>query len=166
MRNQLRKAQKNVTVNLNCSIEILYDLIIKTYFRQNKKPPYSIELLRRIDSACKKKNQSLSLYAKDQFENIHAAIYLVWDKNTMYYIIGASDPEYRNSQANLFLIYEAMKIAHNKKLNFDFEGSMNESIESFFRQFGAKQQIYFNITKNYKDKLLIELYKIINKRIR
>jgi hypothetical protein len=43
--------------------------------------------------------------------------------------------------------YESIKFAleHNKA--FDFEGSMIESIEKYFRSFGSFQKPYFNISK-------------------
>ena len=46
-----------------------------------------------------------------------------------------------------YLLWEAIKFSSSKVERFDFEGSMNEQIERFFRAFGAKQQQYFNLSK-------------------
>jgi len=43
--------------------------------------------------------------------------------------------------------YESIKFALENNKQFDFEGSMLESIEKYFRSFGAVQKPYFQITK-------------------
>ena len=45
------------------------------------------------------------------------------------------------------LTWEAIKFASIAKKIFDFEGSMNENIEKFFRGFNTVQKSYFSITK-------------------
>ncbi|MBE7441610.1 MAG: hypothetical protein HS119_04060 [Flavobacteriales bacterium] len=45
------------------------------------------------------------------------------------------------------LLWEAIKRSKNKTKSFNFEGSMIESIERYFRAFGGKQTPYFEITK-------------------
>lgn len=45
------------------------------------------------------------------------------------------------------LIYEAIKFASQVTAKFDFEGSMLEPVERFFRAFGATQKPYFQIKK-------------------
>ena len=61
--------------------------------------------------------------------------------------MGGGDPEFRNSGAASLLIWEGIKFAHNHSEIFDFEGSMIESIERFFRGFGAVPRVYYNVTK-------------------
>ena len=44
-------------------------------------------------------------------------------------------------------LWEAIKFASTVTNKFDFEGSMIESVEKYFRSFGAVQKPYFTITK-------------------
>ena len=44
-------------------------------------------------------------------------------------------------------MWEAIKFASTVTKKFDFEGSMIESVERFFRAFGAVQKPYIHITK-------------------
>jgi len=44
-------------------------------------------------------------------------------------------------------LWEAIRYASTVTKQFDFEGSMIESVERFFRAFGAVQTPYFRITK-------------------
>lgn len=61
--------------------------------------------------------------------------------------MGGGDPDLRNSGATSLCIWEAILFASTIVKKFDFEGSMIESIEKFFRAFGASQTPYFEIYK-------------------
>ena len=76
-----------------------------------------------------------------------SAIYIVWDANSAYYLLGGSDPNFRSSGANSLLLWEAIKFASGVTKRFDFEGSMIEPIERYFRGFGATQKPYLSISK-------------------
>ena len=59
------------------------------------------------------------------------------------------DPELRSSDAVQLLVWKALEFVSSIGLTeFDFEGSMIESIEAVGRAFGAKQVPYFAISKN------------------
>jgi hypothetical protein len=87
------------------------------------------------------------LFAQDAQGRLHAAAYIVWDEQAAYYLMGGADPELRTSGATSLLMWEAIKFASTVTQTFDFEGSMIESIERFFRAFGAKQKRYFRVSK-------------------
>ena len=72
----------------------------------------------------------------DSQGRIHAASYFVYDEKCCYYLIGGGDPELRTSGASSLLMWEGIKFASTVSGSFDFEGSMIEPIERFFRAFG------------------------------
>ncbi len=88
-----------------------------------------------------------NFYVQDKDRKIHAAIYIIWDSNSAYYLMGGSDPDLRNSGATSLCIWEAIKFSSTVVKKFDFEGSMIEPVERFFRAFGAKQMPYLRISK-------------------
>jgi len=45
------------------------------------------------------------------------------------------------------LIHESIKFASTVSRAFDFEGSMIEGIETFFRRFGCEPAVYYEISK-------------------
>lgn len=149
IRNQIRKSRKEVNVLEDMNIEDFYNLNKMTFLRQSLDIPYSLELLERLDYECGKRNSRKILYARDKHDNIHSAIYLVWDDNSVYYLMSGSNSEYRSSQSLTLLVYESIKLAKVLNRRFDFEGSMKENIENFFRQFGAVQKPYHNIYKKF-----------------
>ena len=119
----------------------------KSFLRQGRKIPYSLSFLRRLDEACAQRNSRKSFFAIDNTGNIHAAVYVVWDQFSAYYLMGGGDPKYRTSGAHSLLLWETIKFTSKFVSSFNFEGSMIEPVERFFRAFGAEQKPYFNITR-------------------
>ncbi|WYL96978.1 MAG: GNAT family N-acetyltransferase [Gloeotrichia echinulata IR180] len=147
IRREIRKAQKKVKVYNDSDIEKFLALNHLTFKRQNKNLPYSRELVKRLDAACAEHQARRIFFAEDAQGRIHAAIYIVWDENSAYYLMGGSDPELRNSGATSLLMWEAIQFASTVTKKFDFEGSMIEPIERFFRGFGARQIPYFQVSR-------------------
>jgi lipid II:glycine glycyltransferase (peptidoglycan interpeptide bridge formation enzyme) len=160
IKTDIKKAQKKVKIEKSLDIGSFYEINKMTFERQNMKIPYTFDFLESIHKECLSHNCSKLYLAKDKDNIIHAAIYVIWDKTTMYYLLSGGNPKYRNSGATSLLIWEAIKDASKMGLKFDFEGSMIEPIERFFRAFGAKQVPYFQITKA-KNKILHILYQLI-----
>jgi hypothetical protein len=161
-KNIIRKAEKLVRVKEDLDINSFYEINKMTFERKGMKIPYNYELLSRIDEECKKRRCSKILYAVDEEENIHAAIYLVWDKTSMYYLLGGINPSYKNSNSTSLLLKTAIELAAEMNLKFDFEGSMNKEIEEFFGSFGGKQIQYFTISKSFKFNLRDTLMFIVS----
>jgi len=144
----IRKAQKKkILVRDDLGIDTFLKVNECTFKRQNRKMPYSTEFVKRLDKACALHKARKIFFSVDKFDQVHSVVYIVWDENSAYYLMGGSDPTLRGGAASLTL-YEAIKFASTVTKKFDFEGSMMESVERFFRAFGAKQIPYFNITKN------------------
>jgi len=118
-----------------------------TFKRQGLDLPYSRDVVRRLDAACIKHQARRMFFAEDAQGRIHAAKYVVWHKDSAYYLMGGSDPELRNSGADSLLTWEAIRFAATVAERFDFEGSMLEAIERGFRAFGGVQTSYFHVTR-------------------
>ena len=123
---------------------------------QKLKYPYDEELFSRLDEVCRIRNCRKIFLAVDESGVLHGAAYVVWDKRSMYYLSGGSDPNLRTSGAMSLCIWEAIQLASSKNLEFNFEGSMIAPIEHFFRGFGAKQKPVFQVSKIAS--ILIRLY--------
>ena len=83
--------------------------------------------------------------AVEELRRVHAVAFIVWDRNRAYYLIGGGDPDFRNSGAATLCIWEAIKFSSTVTKAFDFEGSMVENIERFFRGFGGHLKPYHRI---------------------
>lgn len=136
-------------------IETFYELNAKTFQRQNMNIPYSFEFVKFFFNQCKEKN-AVKMYFAKYNEEIIAANFLVYDKSSVYYLMGGIDPDKKDLGAMDAILYESIKFALDNDKRFDFEGSMIENIEKYFRSFGAVQTPYLNIRKNTSKILLIK----------
>lgn len=146
---EIRKAVNRYGLRLRetSSIEDFISLNTQTYQRQEKKVPYSDELVRQLDAACVQRDARKILIAEDEAGNPHAGVYIVWDSQCAYLLMSGGNPYLRGSGATAFCVYEAVRFSASIVDNFDFEGSMVKKIEVFFRGFGAKQVPYMSLTR-------------------
>jgi hypothetical protein len=119
-----------------------------TFDRQKMEMPYSQAFVRRLDEACVANDARKMLFAVDASNRIHAAAYIVWDRESAYYLMAGTDPSLRNTGATSLVLWEAIRFAATVTKKFDFEGSMLEPVERYFRAFGGRQMPYFQITKD------------------
>ncbi len=145
-RRQVRKAEKSVEVR-DGEVETLIALQAMTFARQGLKPP-SGALVRRLDEAAGARSARRLLTAVDTAGQTHAALFLVWDERAAYYLLGGRDDEFATSGALSLLLWEAIRFSAGVTQVFDFEGSMVESIERFFRSFGGRQTPYLRIERD------------------
>lgn len=148
IRREIRKAERRyqLMVRTDLGVHAFLQLNAQTFKRQGHNIPYSKNLVARLDDACVERHARRIFIAEDAQGRAHAGIYLVWDHNSAYYLMGGGDPELRTSGATSLCMWEAIKFASSVTKSFDFEGSMIEPIERFFRAFGAEQTPYFAVS--------------------
>ena len=148
IRTDIRKAEGRfgLQVRTDLGLDAFLRLNIQTFERQGMDLPYSKNLVARLDDACVRRQARQIFIAEDEQGRAHAGVYLVWDQSSAYYLMGGGDPELRKSGATSLCMWEAIKFASTVTKSFDFEGSMIEPIERFFRAFGAEQTPYFAVS--------------------
>jgi hypothetical protein len=147
VRRAVRKARRSLEVRDDLGLDAFLDVHAKTFERQGQSMPYARDLVARLDAACTERGCRRTLFAVDAAGAVHAAAYVVWDATSAYYLMGGGDPELRESGAGSLVIWEAIRAAATVAPQFDFEGSMLEPVERFFRAFGGEQRPYFHVTK-------------------
>jgi hypothetical protein len=163
IRTDIKKAinRFGIKIRTDLSIDNFLDVNEKTFKRQGINMPYTREFIYNLDKACLNNNSRKIFFALDQSNKIHAAVYLVWDEMSAYCLMVGNDPELRKSGATSLCIWEAIKFASTVSKKFDFEGSMMESVERYYRAFGAKQIPYYHISKT--NSILLLLRQLISK---
>jgi Acetyltransferase (GNAT) domain len=147
IRREIRKAERRVVIRCSEDVETFIALNRMIFGRQGIAAPYSTELIRQVDAACCARGVRRIFLAEGADGTPHAALYLVWDSERAYYLMGGGDPELRTSGAMSLLMWEAIKHAAQVTRRFDFEGSMLQPVERFFRAFGGRQVQYARITR-------------------
>ena len=154
-RNTIRKSQKKgIRIESRDDVEILSELLDKSYQRQGLRYPNSYTLLRKIHKAAVDNDAGKIFVAVDDSGKIHAASFLVWNSSCAYYLASGADPELRASGGQTHLLWALVEFASKTCKSFDFEGSMVEEIEKVFRGFGAKQVPYFSLSRDTRSTMV------------
>lgn len=148
VRTDIKKALNREALRIrdDLPLETFYELNCMVFQRQGKAIPYTKAFVAGLDRAAQEQGCRKMLIAEDEQGQHHAGVYIVWDENSAYYIMGGGDPALRNSGATSLCMWEAIKFASTVTDAFDFEGSMLEPVERFFRSFGAIQTPYHNVS--------------------
>lgn len=133
----IRYAENRVEIESSRNFDNMWDLLQKTYALQGRSYKVSKELSRHLFDECLKRENGIYLEAKDREGNVHSCGFFVYDENVFYYLTGARDPAFSKSQSQILLLWEAVRMASYKSKVFDFEGSVVEGIEAFFRKLGG-----------------------------
>lgn len=149
IRREIKKAGNRLQLRVRDDLTVDDFLVLNrmTFARQDMALPYTEAFVHKLDQACVARQARKIFIAEDEQGRRHAGVYIVWDGNSAYYLMGGGDPELRNSGATSLCMWEAIKFAATVTKRFDFEGSMIEPVEKFFRAFGAQQTPYFTVSK-------------------
>lgn len=147
-RNIIKARDKHqITVRRGVSEQELIDLQQQTFRRQGCAVPQDPELLRKLVHVCRMRGQGDVWGGYDPEGRLHAAIFVVWQESSAWYLAGGGNPSLRDSGAHSLVLWEAIRALAGVTRRFDFEGSMLPGVERFFREFGALQTPYFALTK-------------------
>ena len=148
VRTDIRKAQgrNNLVVDSEAPLDDFIELNRKVFQRQSLDMVDDESFIQQLVEAAGQHQSVKWFVAYDDQQRAHAGVLIVWDEHSAYYLMGGGDPELRNSGATSLCMWEAIKFASTVTKKFDFEGSMIEPVERFFRGFGAVQKPYFSIS--------------------
>lgn len=148
-RRQLQKAQ-GLRVERGMNPEDFYRFHRRCLAARKRRIAYTREFLLVLERKAKRLGQCEIISICNAEGQPYAAAFLVWDKHYMYFLIPVYDPAFHDSGASAMLVLEAMKLAREKHVHFDFEGSMEKGTAEHYRQFGSTPVKYFSVEKYYK----------------
>jgi lipid II:glycine glycyltransferase (peptidoglycan interpeptide bridge formation enzyme) len=147
-RSAIKSASNKLKVIEDVDIDTILNLATHTFERQGRKLPYPRELLHRIDEAVQNHGFRVAVKVVDEYGEIHSAGYVVGDSRRAYLLVTGQDPRFRGSGSGELMHWELIKAASAYTSVFDFEGSMLEGVERFYRRFNSKQVPYSSIEKS------------------
>ncbi len=145
LRREIKKAQSLGELAITKEADTLFQLKKENAKSHNEPLSYDLAYLSRIaklQNVDRARIQEVTIGGRTI-----ASLLVCWDNQQLYYTCGAIDPEYRNSGALSWLLWEAILLAKEKNLVFNFEGSMIKSIEKYFASFGATPTPFFDVKK-------------------
>lgn len=148
VRNSIRSAEKNLDITFSVRVEDLIMLLEETFNRQKRKLPFDKNMIINIYNESISRGAGKIIGAIDKSTGkIASVVFLLYDKNTCYYLFGGKNYNMKNCGAQELILWEGIKFASKVSKKFDFEGSMIPNIESFFRGFGGKPVVYYRVFK-------------------
>ncbi len=110
-------------------------------------PAQAIEPLKVISKTANDSNKGFFLSTISPSGEVAAAGFFLFNSRYTHFISGYVNPKYRNQNAMNLLVDGAINRSIGKSEFFDFFGSQIESIEAFFRSFGAYNAPYYRLVK-------------------
>lgn len=145
--NHIRKAEKKLHVTFDIQPEQFYAYQCGQIHNRGEKNMLSELLLVNCIKKSLDRNQGFIIAVSDNNQQIHAALFIVYDQHAAYNLCSFINPASRASGASSLVVWEAIKFLSAKTKSFDFEGSMIETVEESFRKYGGIQTPYFSIKK-------------------
>jgi hypothetical protein len=146
-RQEYKKASQTLKLKFSHDDSLLDTLYAKTFERQNlERASQDSALLRSI---CKHAIEGgygkLSVALMNEVPV--SAVLFLYDDRTAYYLVGANDPDYRNSGAGTLLLMQVIKEAFSLGLKeIDFVGVNSPNRGDFKISFNAEIKPYFITT--------------------
>lgn len=154
IRKKIRKGQRNAEIKKGLHPKAFYEEHEKVYLKQGLQCPFSIEQWETLYQACSEHGVCEILYALESEGNVASVLFLVWDEESVYQLLGGSMPAYQNLDTYDALIWEGIQFAAAKGLKYDFEGSVIKRISKSFREFGGEPKPYFRIRKVFNPEIM------------
>jgi len=159
LKNDIKFAKKNgISIKESENIMEFIPIWKKTLKRQEVSRIYEDVLLKLFESLKKTKKIKLFIAYDKNMKAISGCI-IANDQKSSYYIAGADTREIRGS-GSLGIVHAILDSIENG-LDFDFEGSMIEGIEKYFRKFGGQLTPYFNMS-SLSLQTLLKIKKILS----
>jgi len=160
LKRQIKKAERQLSIDTSTDMSTLFSLNEASLKRQQSAQQFDTKLAQKLFDHSIAKNSGQLYYSKDEQGNIHAGLWVVYDRKKMYYLMGGSNPDFLGSGAMGLLLWTAIQSCITLGLaQFDFEGSSVQGIARFFKTFGPTEVKYPVITKP-TNKLLNVLQRI------
>lgn len=154
-RKNCKKGKKNGIVNYDMEEDDFYSYHERVFSKQGLACPFSKELWKRLYKACCiERNCGKILCSLSDAGEVQSILFLVWDKESMYHLLGGNMPGFQTLETYSALTWEGICVSRDMNLHYDFEGSMIKRISKSFREYGGIPMLYFRIRKVFKNEIL------------
>ncbi len=167
-KNKKRQLQHaiDLTVRHDMDPEEFYNYHRDTLHRRRREISYTREYFLVLYHHALRRGQGEIISLHDNHGTTLAAAFVVWDNTALYYLIPAFDISRKETGASARLPIEAMKLASEKGIAFDFEGSMIPGVAKHYQQYGTTAVEYFSVERVYTPlfRLMRWIYRIKNRK--
>ena len=140
-RKSIKKAEKDgLTIEESNDKKRIYDLVLKSLTRNEKAK--NADIIEKLLRDFANEQNSMAFISKSNGQDLAAAFCIKYGDKVMY-LFGGFDEQNKHHGAHVSCMWHCILTAKKLGLKyFDFEGSMNQSIERYFREFGGEIKSY------------------------
>lgn len=149
-RNWVRRAQEHLTVREIDSPEVFVDFYDANLMVRNRNNVYGSATMRRLLGEVTQRKAGKLLGAFREDGTLVAETALLWDKTAVYYFLSSRRADAHGGAVSL-LLWEAMAVARERKVLFDFDGVSTAGILEFLGGFGGRLVQRFEIERTSAD---------------
>ena len=135
----------------------------KTYKRQGRSNPVDRNVTLDIMKKTVEQGHGKLLVARGDDGRAPSAGFFIDDERICSYLLGGFDPEFNSDGSQNLLLDAGIEFAQGVSRDFDFEGSMVEGIENFYRQYGGDLVTNYHVSKQ---RLIYDIEDIMKPRIK
>ncbi|SAL86423.1 hypothetical protein AWB74_07697 [Caballeronia arvi] len=135
-RNLIEKAEKRLTVGPIYSVDDFLNFYAANLADRRLRNAYNERTMRSLVEAFTDRKAGIILGAYSTTGSLEAAVGLVWDRRTMYYLLTTRAQTAHSGSISL-LIWKAIQIAIQRKLILDLDGIASPTIYRFLSSFGG-----------------------------
>jgi hypothetical protein len=146
VRQNIRRAEEQFTIETIDDPQRFVAFYIENLTKKNRKSYILFDQFPVLFSECRARNCGLILAAMRPGGVPVAMIFIVWDSDTMYYLLTTQAPDVKDNGSVSLLIWSAMQLAHDLELKFDLDGVTTAGIARFLSGFGGTPRMRLVIT--------------------
>jgi hypothetical protein len=135
-RNVIRRAEESMMVSQIVNADEFVGFYDANLAHSKRRNVYGSKLMRRLIAEVIRRQAGMALGAFSDGKTLSAALTLVWDHSTMYYLLSTRSVQAHAGSAAL-LLWHALRIARERNLIFDFDGIANAQRLTFVAGFGG-----------------------------
>jgi hypothetical protein len=135
-RNRVRRSSERFIVQEISSVETFVNFYDSNLAARELANVYGSTIMRRLLTEVLRRNAGTILGSFDSDGTLVAATALVWDSSNAYYFLTTRQAT-SHSGAVALLVWQAMKLARERKLEIDFDGVSTAGILQFLAGFGG-----------------------------
>lgn len=141
---ELKKSEKHEDIFLDRKLSSSQFLS----FLQNQKLPFDLSKdgREKLERLLDVRRKDILIFGALKEGVLLSAILLLKDKKRITYLLPVSSIEAKKEAIHTFLVAELIKEFSDSGYVLDFEGSMIPGVAKFYKSFGAKQELYYNLT--------------------
>ena len=147
-RQHIRRAEESYVIRRMDDPQYFIRFYLKNIQASGRKNRIEFKHFTTLFSECssRQRGEILSAFAPDG--SPAAMVYLVWDHNTMYYLLSTRAPNKDDNGSVNLLLWSAIKLANQLGLIFDLDGVYTSGTARFLSGFGGQIKTRLNIRRS------------------